>query len=166
MDFFWFALEEYGLEITREYTRKISHEEINLIVSTLKGEISDEEFIKQRTQIQYPTIDSKKTLVDFNIEEHIDYMEKTIDDKLPIRPEIVARIRKTLEGYDDAPDMYKMARTLVYQAASNEDWDEAEIEKILEKEAEEMLKDGRINNKEYTEIKKIVKRETDKKIQT
>lgn len=53
---------------------------------------------------------------------------------------------------------------LVYQAASNEDWDEAEIEKILEKEVEKMLKDGRINKKEYTNIKKIVKRETDKKI--
>lgn len=140
-DFFWFALGEYGIEITREYVRKISDEEIDLISKRLDGEISEKEFVEQRDQARYPTIAAKKSRIDFDIKRELDYMDKTENDDRPVRPEIVARIKSHIEGYEDAPDLYRMARALVYEAALGKHWDDAEIEKVLAEKAKEMLQD-------------------------
>ena len=68
------------------------------------------------------------------------------------------RAREILKGYEDAPDMYKILRVAVYESVGKTRMDVAHIEKILDEKVKELLKRGRISVKEYTKIKKIVKR--------
>ncbi len=166
MDFWFFALENYGLDITIEKkgqfrVHKFSEKEFEIMGKI--HELGHEEMFKQLRQARYPTLSAKKTFVEHDIQRQMDWMDRPENEDL-IRPEVVTEVRKVLEGYKDAPDMYRMARVFVYQAAKKQEWDEAEIERVLEDQVKEMVKDGRLSGKEYTKIKKITKRETRKKI--
>ncbi len=166
MDFWFFALENYGLDITIEEknqfrVHKFSEKEFEIMGKI--HELGHEEMFKQLRQARYPTIKDKKSFVDRDIQRQMDWMDRPENENL-VRPEVVKEVRKVLEGYEDAPDIYRVARVFVYQAATKQDWDEAETERVLEDQIKEMAKDGRLSRKEYTKIKKITKRETNKKI--
>ena len=168
-DFWVFAVTNYGVDLNRKddniyEIRKVPDKEFDIILNYLKGDISAEEYKKQVGQARYPTLNDKKLAIHFDILEQMERLERKEYDNLPAHPKAVSRIKKHIEGYDDAPDTYILTRFFVYEAAYKKGWDEAEIEKVLDEQVKEMVKEGDISSKEYEKIKKIVKRETDKKV--
>jgi len=93
----------------------------------------------------------------------LDSMEKN-NNKSRKNPELSARIRKYVKGYEDAPDMYKLDRFFVFESAHRNGWDDAEAEKILQNRAKKLLDEGEISSKEYEKIEELVKRQTDKNL--
>ena len=113
-------------------------------------------------------IEEKRKLVNQGIGRELEFLDNDdiINEDDKVRPEKILEGRKLLEGYEDAPQRYKLARLLVYQESKKQEWDDAEIEKILDQEVKVMLKDGKINEEEYTNIREMNDRETSKKLQT
>lgn len=91
-------------------------------------------------------------------------MQSQKDDNSPIDPQVSARIQKYMQGYEDAPEIYRLDRFFVCETAYENGWDDAEVEKVLDRRMNEMLKDGDITPQEYEKIKEVVKRETEKKL--
>lgn len=103
-------------------------------------------------------IEEKRKLVNQGIGRELEFLDNhdIINEDDKVRREKILEGRKLLEGYEDAPQRYKLARLLVYQESKKQEWDDAEIEKILDQEVKVMVKDGREMND----------RETSKKLQT
>lgn len=166
-DFFGFSIMNYGVVISLDekdhfHLEKLSDKTLDII--SKQEDFSDKELKKQIQQSRYPTVDAKMKLVEDDIDKQIEFMESQ-EDGGPIRPEKIEEMRMVLEGYEDAPDIYKMAKLLVYQAAKKQPWDQAEIERVLEEQVKEMVKDGKITGKEYSKIRKIVKRQHNKMVE-
>jgi hypothetical protein len=113
-------------------------------------------------------IEEKRKLVNQGIGRELEFLDNDdiINEDDKVRPEKILEGRKLIEGYEAAPQRYQLARLLIYQESKKQEWDDAEIEKILDQEVKVMLKDGRINEEEYTNIREMNYRETSKKLQT
>lgn len=46
-----------------------------------------------------------------------------------------------MKGYEDAPDMYRLDRFFVCETANENGWDDAEVEKVLDRRMNEMFKE-------------------------
>ena len=153
MFFFTFCMLYAGIEIRRHGSqensarlgiRKYNDKQIEAHLKLYRGEISKEEFRRQENEARYPTVEDKKQLLESRMDEGIE-----IDTQ---------RAREILKGYEDGPEVYKILRVAVYESVGKTRMDVAYIEKILDEKVKELLKRGRISVKEYTKIKKIVKR--------
>lgn len=173
-DFMLYVICNYGLAI--EYhddkdiipdARKLSDKELDLLMETDDSYYTDEEMTQRFLQARYPTVADKTEVIEKEMDRLMDRIEQNDDneDDEKVNLELVAKLRKYVEGYDDAPDIYRLMRVLTYVTAENKGWDEAEIEKVLQEEVKDRVRSGKISAKEFTKIKKVVQRETDKKIQ-
>ena len=169
-DFAVYALRNYGLVFqyvddndTVPNLRRLSDKELELLVESNDEGYIYEEMKKRFLQARYPTVEDKKEVIEKDMDSLIDHIEQNEDNE--VRPEVVAKLSKYLEGYDDAPGVYRMMRLMTYMAAEKKGWDEAEIEKVLNEEVKDRFNSGKISAKEFQKIKKVVLRETDKKIQ-
>ena len=169
-DFAVYALRNYGLVFqyvddndTVPNLRRLSDKELELLVESNDEGYIYEEMKKRFLQARYPTVEDKKEVIEKDMDSLIDHIEQNEDNE--VRPEVVAKLSKYLEGYDDAPGVYRMMRLMTYMAAEKKGWDEAEIEKVLNEEVKDRFNSGKISAKEFHKIKKVVLRETDKKIQ-
>jgi hypothetical protein len=120
------------------------------------------EFRKQLGQARYPSLAEKETGMIVETAKQLENME---NNSSPMSPEVVARITKYVEGYNDAPDIYKLERLFVCESAHRNGWDDVEVEKILDNRVKKSFDDGEITIDEYVKIKEVVKRETEKKLQ-
>jgi hypothetical protein len=97
MDFWFFALENYGLDITIEKKgqcriHKFSEKEFEIMGKI--DELGHEEMFKQLRQARYPTLSAKKSFVDHDIQRQFEWMDRPENEDL-IRPEVVTEIRWT-----------------------------------------------------------------------
>lgn len=169
VDFWQFAILNYGIDINPDNNtydiRKVSDRELEVFKKYFDGEYGPAEFRKQLGQAKSPSIAEKEVEMIHNTKKKLDNMQPHNDDNSPIDPQVSARIQKYMEGYEDAPGMYRLDRFFVCETANENGWDDAEVEKVLDRRMNEMYKDGDITPQEYEKIKEVVKRETEKKLQ-
>jgi len=142
-DFLVYAISNYGLAIQYHdekdiipNVRKMSDKELDLLIEMGKGmdeSYTDEEMRQRFRLARYPTVEDKTEVIEKDMDSLLDEIEQNDKDgDKEIRPELVTKLRKYLEGYDDAPDIYRMMRLMTYDASEKKGWDEAEIEKGIE----------------------------------
>jgi len=162
-DFWEFAILSYKVDINPENNsydiRKVSDKELEVFKKYFNGEYGPAEFRKQIGQARYPSLAEKEAGM---ISETAKQLENMENNNSPMSPEVHARIRKHMKGYEDAPGMYKLERLFVCESAHRNGWDDAEVEKLLHNRAKKLFEQGDITSDEYDKIKEIVKCETEK----